>query len=126
MKLSVIHNPERIQKRFKAIKRALVWCHLDAEALPYHLIDISIEGLSFRYLGAQLDPTILGKVSLYHEFSLIVDSIPVEVASDILLEDNPIPVRRAGLYFKSLSKNQYQSLQYFIRNFTEQHPDNLS
>jgi len=122
MDLKVIYNPERTTERFKAVKRTLVWCHQDAEALPYHLIDICTEGLSFRYLGAQLASEVFIKISLYHEKTLIVDSIPVEVVSDFLLEDNLAPVRRASLHFKSLSDNQYQSLQYFIQNFTEQPP----
>ena len=123
MKLTVIHNPERTTERLKAVKRALVWCHQDAEALPYHLIDICTEGLSFRYLGAQLDSEVFIKVSLYHEKTLIVDSIPVELVSDFLLEeDDLVPVRRANLHFKSLSNDQYQSLQCFIKNFTEQPP----
>ena len=118
MKLSVIHNPERAAQRYKVVDRALVWCHKDAEALPYHLNDISCDGLSFRYLGPELDHAHITRVSLYHERELIVDSAPVELVTDFILEDNPVPVRRANLQFGELTNEQSRQLERFIENYT--------
>jgi len=119
MKLSVVPTPKRTSDRFKAKERALVWCHLDSEDLPYHLIDISYEGFSFKYLGSELKYDAINQVSLYYENELIVENLPVEVVSDFLLADNLVPVRRASVFIKSLSTVQDRDLQYFIRNFTE-------
>jgi hypothetical protein len=120
MDLSALHTPERYTQRFKADKRALVWCHQDAEALPYHLLDISSEGLSFRYRGEKIIPESISKISLYHETLMVVEEIQVQVVSDLLLDDCLVPVRRASILFKDMSAEQRLKLQSFICNHTDQ------
>jgi hypothetical protein len=118
--LSTACSPERDAERFKAVERALVWCHQDENSLPYHLIDINQEGLSFRYLGKQLNPDSIHKVSLYHETTKLVENISVEPVSDMLLKDGLVPVRRASFLFKDMGAELQRNLEYFIRKYTDQ------
>lgn len=113
------YQPARIHQRFKAAHRALVLIDQGPESLPYHIMDISEGGLSYRYLGRKLQGSEVKEISLYHDFELIVESIPVQTVSDYRLRDNLVPVRRGSLIFKDLSTEQQNQLKTFIRNYTE-------
>ena len=109
----------RESPRFKALPRALVFFPQDPETLPYHIVDISDSGLSFRYLGESIKYTGIFSVSLYHEYDLVVSDLPVKDVSDIGLSDGHVPVRRGSLCFESLSFEQQNKLVTFIEGFTE-------
>ena len=109
----------RESPRFKALPRALVFFPQDPETLPYHIVDISDSGLSFRYLGESINYTGIFSVSLYHEDDLVVSDLPVKDVSDIGLSDGLVPVRRGSLCFESLSFEQQNKLVTFIEGFTE-------
>lgn len=113
------YQPAREYQRFKAMHRALVLIDKGPEALPYHIMDISESGLSFRYLGQKLKRSAVTEVSLYLDFELIVENLPVQTVSDYRLRDNLVPVRRGSLIFQELSSEQRSCLERFIRNYTE-------
>lgn len=113
------YQPAREHQRFKATHRALVLIDKGPESLPYHIMDISEGGLSFRYLGHKLRYSDVNEISLYHDHELIVDKIPVQAVSDLRLQDNLVPVRRSGLFFKNINDEQRSQLEKFIRNYTE-------
>ena len=113
------YQPAREYQRFKAAHRALVLIDTGPEALPYHIMDISESGLSFRYLGQKLKRSEVKEVSLYHDFELIVESIPVRAVSDLRLQDNLVPVRRGSIAFKDLTPEQRGQLERFIQSYTE-------
>jgi len=113
------YQPAREHQRFKAMHRALVLIDRGPESLPFHIMDISETGLSFRYLGQKLKRSAVKEISLYHDFDLIVEAIPVETVSDYRLHDNLVPVRRSSLVFKELSSEQRSQLEKFIQNYTE-------
>ncbi len=113
------YQPAREHQRFKAMHRALVLINQGPESLPYHIMDISESGLSFRYLGQKLNRGAVTEISLYHDFELIVDAIPVQTVSDYRLRDNLVPVRRGSLIFKDLNPEQKSKLEHFIRDYTE-------
>ncbi len=113
------YQPAREHQRFKAMHRALVLIDRGPESLPFHIMDISETGLSFRYLGQKLKRSAVKEISLYHDFDLIVEAIPVETVSDYRLHDNLVPVRRGSLIFKNLSSEQRSQLERFIQNYTE-------
>lgn len=119
MKSQTTYQPAREHQRFKAKQRALVLFPQNENALPYHIIDISEGGLSFRYLGKKLRHSAIDKISLYHEYDLMVDSLPVETVSDYRLRDNLVPVRRGSISFKGLSPEQQHKLAAFIQKLTE-------
>ena len=108
----------RGRPRFKALERALVLPQ-GADLLPYHIIDISDGGLSFRYIGKKIKKKQITPVSLYHGEELIVGDLPAKVVSDLKLRDNFVPVRRGSLCFGSLSIEQRDKLSIFIEQFTE-------
>jgi len=119
MESRIKYQPAREHQRFKAVHRALVLIDKGPESLPYHIMDISENGLSFRYLGQKLKRSEVKEISLYHDFELIVEKIPVKTVSDQQLQDNLVPVRRSSLCFKDLDNEQRGQLERFIQNYTE-------
>jgi hypothetical protein len=113
------YSPARGKQRFQAVNRALVLIDRGPESLPYHIMDISEGGLSFRYLGQKLSRADIKELSLYHNHELIVDNLPVKSVSDCRLRDNIVPVRRGSVRFAHLTGEQLQKLQTFIRFHTE-------
>ncbi len=118
MKCESSCRPARWHRRFTAKNRALV-VFKGSEILPYHIVDISKSGLSFRYLGNKLEYSRISKVSLYYDFKLIVDSIPVEAVSDYQLKDGLVPIRRGSVFFKKMSDEQQLDLALFVEIYTE-------
>ena len=119
MESRVQYSPVRSYQRFKATDRALVLVNQGPEALPYHIMDISEGGLSFRYLGQKLKRSDIKKISLYHNDKLIIDDLPIKTVSDYRLRDNIVPVRRGSIRFKELDSEQLSKLEAFIQGFTE-------
>ena len=119
MESRVKYSPVRSYQRFKAMDRALVLVDLGPESLPFHIMDISEGGLSFRYLGQKLKRSEIKKISLYHDYKLIVDDIPIKAISDYRLRDNIVPIRRGSILFKDLDPEKLSKLETFIREFAE-------
>ena len=119
MESRVKYSPVRSYQRFKAMDRALVLVDQGPESLPFHIMDISEGGLSFRYLGQKLRRSEIKKVSLYHDYKLIVDDIPIKAISDYRLRDNIVPIRRGSILFKDLDPEKLSKLETFIREFAE-------
>jgi len=119
MESRIMYQPAREHQRFKAAHRALVLVDRGPDSLPYHIMDISESGLSFRYLGQKLKRSEVKEISLYHDFDLIVDKIPVKTVSDQRLQDNLVPIRRSSVQFKDLNDEQRTQLEKFIQNYTE-------
>ncbi len=119
MESRIQYSPARNHQRFKAIGRALVLIATGPESLPFHIMDISEGGLSFRYLGPKLRRNAAKTVSLYHDHELIAADIPIKAISDYRLSDNLITVRRGSVQFGELSPEQRPMVEKFIRNYTE-------
>jgi len=113
------YTPVREKQRFQAVNRALVLIDRGPDSLPFHIMDISEGGLSFRYLGQKLKRNDIKDLSLYHNHELIVDKLPVKSVSDYRLRDNFVPVRRGSVHFATLSAEQLKKLRAFIRHYTE-------
>lgn len=119
MESRLSYQIKRSDQRFKAMHRALVMVTQGPEALPFHIIDISKGGLSYRYLGKKIDREKISNISLYHDYELIVDQIPAKAISDYRLRDNLVPVRRGSLCFDHLSAEQRNRLETFIQSFSD-------
>ena len=119
MESRIKYSPVRQFQRFKAIDRALILIDQGPESLPYHIMDISEGGLSFRYLGQKLRRAEVKKISLYHDHELIVEDLPIRSISDYRLRDNLVPVRRGSVRFAQLDESKLEKLETFIRSFTE-------
>ncbi len=119
MESRIQYSPARDHQRFSAMDRALALINQGMESLPYHIVDISEGGLSFRYLGKKLKRSEIKNVSLYYDSQLIVDDLPINSISDYRLHDNLIQVRRNSLIFKELSSEQHTKLESFIKRYTK-------
>ena len=119
MESRIKYNPPRHHQRFKAMSRALVLVNSDPEALPFHIMDISEGGLSFRYLGPKLRRKAIKTISLYHDRELIVADIPIKAISDYRLSDNMVTVRRGSVQFDEIDQSTHSKLEQYIRNYTD-------
>jgi len=96
------------------------------------IIDMSLGGVAFRHMGNTLclrpkDESYLDILLTEGAFSL--SKVPVEAISDYEISDvvsnrlvDPIPLsykgmRRCGLQFGELTRNQKNQLEYFIENY---------
>ena len=87
------------------------------------VIDISEDGLSFRYLsiGEQLKGALqLDLISPHHDFS--VNNLPVKIISSLeVASEMPfrsITLWRVGVKFGKLTQKQKTRLEYFIQHHT--------
>lgn len=119
MESRIQYSPAREKQRFKAVDRALVLIDRGPESLPYHIMDISEGGLSFRYLGQKLKRGDVKEVSLFHNHELIAEELPIKAVSDYRLKDTPVPVRRGSVQFDTLTDEQQHQLRSFIRLYTQ-------
>jgi len=105
----------RVNKRFPAKERALVYIVSESDCMPYHLIEISNGGLSFRYLGEDFLTKDLSELNLVMEDKCYVAALPVETVSDTPLENSNVTIRRKGVRFGKLSSIQKSQLDAFIK-----------
>ena len=117
-----LSDERRLQKRFKAEEGAFA-ALVDQESRLGQIKDISLRGLSFRYIdshekleNASELKIILGKQGLY------LDKVPFKKISDFEIENefsfSRVKMRQIGLEFGVLTAEQKQQLQRFIQNHT--------
>jgi c-di-GMP-binding flagellar brake protein YcgR len=116
---TILINERRRHPRYSAQKRALVAVSGDNFGLPYHLIDISENGMAFRYLNSSPLPITDSQMDIYLNEELLVSRLPVTVVADRHLEGDFIPKRRCCVHFGNLTPAQQIQLQAFIRRHTE-------
>jgi hypothetical protein len=122
--MSDIKMPDerRLQKRFKAEEGAFA-ALVDQESRLGQIKDISLRGLSFRYIDSQEKlenaselKIILGKRGLF------LDKVPFKKISDFEIESefsfSTVKMRQIGLEFGVLTAEQKRQLQQFIQNHT--------
>ena len=88
------------------------------------VLDISLEGLCFRYIsqGSSVDKDIKVEIDLFvNDNPSYLQNIPCETVYDTTIGSGStltdgMGVRRCGLKFKDLSKNHMNSLEQFIEN----------
>jgi hypothetical protein len=112
----------RQQKRFKAVEGAFA-ALVDQESRLGQIKDISIRGLSFRYIdsnekleNAKELKIILGRQGLY------LDKVPFKTISDFEIKSefsfSSVKMRQIGLEFGKLTPEQRMKLDRFIQNHT--------
>jgi hypothetical protein len=122
--MSDIKMPDerRLQKRFKAEDGAFA-ALVDQESRLGQIKDISLRGLSFRYIDSQEKlenaselKIILGKRGLF------LDKVPFKKISDFEIESefsfSTVKMRQIGLEFGVLTAEQRLQLRRFIQNHT--------
>jgi hypothetical protein len=122
--MSDIKSPDerRQQKRFKAAEGAFA-ALVDQESRLGQIKDISLCGLSFRYIdsheklvNASELKIILGNRGLY------LDKVPFKVVSDFEIKSefsfSRVNMRQIGLAFGELTPGQRNRLDRFIKHHT--------
>jgi len=86
------------------------------------ILDISMTGLSFRYLADGAAHNGSSKVTIaFPESTYYLRELPIETVSDFEIAKMPfgsLSPRRRSLKFGSLTQSQRSHLEYFIRNHT--------
>ena len=117
-----ISRERRQQKRFKAQEGAFA-ALVDQESRLGQIKDISLDGLSFRYIDSHEKlrqaselKIILGNRGLY------LDKLPFKIISDFEIENefifSSVNMRQIGLEFGELSTGQRDQLDQFIKHHT--------
>ena len=115
-------DERRQQKRFKAQEGAFA-ALVDQESRLGQIKDISIRGLSFRYIDSneKLDNADELKIILGSE-GLYLDKVPFKKISDFEIESeysfSAVKMRQFGLEFGELTSAQRNRLDQFIKHHT--------
>ena len=116
----------RKHKRFRVVDDT--YANFGSSKYQCSIIDISLEGLSFRYFSETREikgfsPTDTGKLDIIKTNDHIsIQQIPFETVYDIEVEsENPwhsFKTRRRGLRFIRLTRKQRSQLESFIKEHT--------
>ena len=82
-------------------------------AIPFHIIDISKQGLAFRYVGLEKwfeDPR---EIDISYD-GLCLKNITVQTVSDLQMVNGVIQTRRHSVMFENMSASQASQLEQFI------------
>jgi len=86
------------------------------------VIDISLSGLSFRYLASGGPSNGSRRLNIFlTERGFCLDNLPFETVSDVGTYEipfTPVTMRRSGVQFERLTEGQASRLEYFIEHFT--------
>ncbi len=102
----------RSSQRFQANERALIL--IPNEQFYYHIVDIGPKGMAFRYYGNESINKKVAEIDIFHNEQQYLANIPIEVMSDILMEDGLLSLRRCGVKFDDISPAQQKQLNEFI------------
>ena len=85
------------------------------------IIDISLSGLSFRYLASGGPANGSRRLNIFlTEHGFCLDDLAFETVSDVGTYEipfTPVTMRRSGVQFEALTEDQTSGLEYFIQHF---------
>ena len=122
MSATKLSDERRQQKRFIAEEGAFA-ALVDQESRLGQIKDISLQGLSFRYIDSQekLEKADELRIILGHQ-GLYLDRVPFIKISDFEIESefrfSTIKMRQIGLKFGELTPQQKLRLDQFIKHHT--------
>jgi hypothetical protein len=120
---------QRKRKRYQVPTNSYIFLGSDDFVLG-QIIDISMGGIAFRYMGSEKLPDESHLDIFLTEDDLCLSKVPFKTVSDYEIPNtvlcktaDPIPpscrtMRRSGLQFGELTSDQQAQLEYFIRNHT--------
>jgi hypothetical protein len=117
-----ISEERRQQKRFKVQEGAFA-ALVDQESRLGQIKDISVHGLSFRYIDSseKLENASELKIILGNQ-GLYLDKVPFKKICDFEIESefsfSTVKMRQIGLQFGELTPGQRSRLDRFIKNHT--------
>jgi c-di-GMP-binding flagellar brake protein YcgR len=106
-------------ERRKHLRYQIKECTFSAKMHLGEIIDISMGGLSFRYVDTGLShsnpPDIInGSSVLFGNDDLCLHDLPYKIISAHAIGTGLSPVRRCGVQFEKLSAKQIAQLEQFI------------
>ncbi|MBW2107580.1 MAG: PilZ domain-containing protein [Deltaproteobacteria bacterium] len=117
------HNDRRKQKRFLVQDGGIAFVTPSGPASPIvgHIIDVSMTGLSFRYISEEALSGHASEVTIaLPENRCNLRRLPVETVSDFEIAKMPFGLmtpRRHGVKFGELTPDQRAHLQDFIARY---------
>ncbi len=88
----------------------------------FNIIDISKSGLAFKYYSQNYNMDDIEDMSILSGDDFIMDNVTFRTVSDIVIHEDSdyldVTLRRRGIRFDSLTSDQSEKLDYFIRNHT--------
>ena len=92
-----------------------------------NIVDISLDGLSFRYIAGKKCSYRSSDIDiLLTDGSFCLNKVPVNTVSDFKIESETsfgLETRRRGVQFGNLTDNQRLDLRYFIQTYTTADPE---
>ena len=86
------------------------------------IIDIGMGGLSFSHMARERPPSELSELDIFIiDSDFYLECLPFETIADFKTHENPfssITMRRSGVQFGELGRNQVSQLEHFIQNYT--------
>ena len=109
-------NRERRKDKRYAVKERVLASIRPIPEETYHVLDISLGGMAFRYLGEsqRYNENLLNGNLLFEESGLTLENMSFVIISDQLMKDPFTPRRRCGVQFKNMSPTQHKHLIQFI------------
>jgi hypothetical protein len=111
----------RQKKRFPAKEGCLVTLGSDP-IRPWQILDISEEGLAFRYVGGAEEPKETSQLDiLTGDTVCCIEKVPFRLISDSRMSDPVLqryPLNRCSVRFGPLTPEQVGQLQSLIRDYT--------
>ncbi len=106
---------------------AVFWRHWFRSSIMGNIVDISLDGLCFRYIASGKSLNRLSLIDiLLTDGSFCLNKIQVKTISDFEIDGKPsvdFKTRQCGVQFGSLTDNQKSDLRYFIQTYTTADPE---
>lgn len=120
--LNAKKKERRVDDRF-AMKEDIFVVSASRPEKKHSMVDISRSGMAFKYYSIKNQIVENGKYSIMtSDRRFVMDDIHCRTVSDIVLNHSrdltDVTVRRRGIQFKDLTSTQYESLGYFLDNYT--------
>ena len=112
-------SEQRKDKRFQVPKDAFAALGPDYIKVG-QIINISMGGLAFRYLGSEEPSNALELDIFLARRAFYLYKLPCETVWDFVTDEKPfssINMKRCGLQFGQLTQSQISELQYFIQDY---------
>ena len=113
---------QRKHKRFQAPKGLLVGIGPEFNKVG-PLIDLSMTGLAFHYVGTKEEPPKGSYVDIFMtDGDFYLGNLPIKLITDVeVVDTDPYPpssLRRCGVRFEKITPQQKAKLKDFIENHT--------
>ena len=121
--LNAGNRERRLEDRFTTEEDIFVVSSSRPEK-KHSLLDISRSGMSFKYYSVKNQIVENGRYSIMtSDKRFVLEGIPCKTVSDTVLNHSrdltDVSVRRRGIQFKDLTSSQYESLGFFLENYTK-------